>query len=169
MTQKKTKHHYIYLVLYRLAYNVPFATSILTTTNIDAHCQRHILQRISRSQKQELNKPPFGFIKVHCHRARTFTPGAIAVAKSRAQGCMVISHPLTPPSTTYDHTHWKTRDPVRSPIDKSVRARLVVGSVTTSESLVLNVFFLLFFLLHLFSRIIAATTPIAAVIIRPIS
>ena len=42
---------------------------------------------------------------------------------------------------TYDHTHWRTRDPVRSPIDKSVRARLVVGSVTTSESLVLYVFF----------------------------
>ena len=42
---------------------------------------------------------------------------------------------------TYDHTHWKTRDPVRSPIDKPVRARLVVGSVTTSESLVLYVFF----------------------------
>ena len=41
---------------------------------------------------------------------------------------------------TYDHTHWKTRDPVRSPIDKPVRARLVVGSVTTSESLVLYVF-----------------------------
>ncbi|KAH9235388.1 hypothetical protein K456DRAFT_1644197 [Colletotrichum gloeosporioides 23] len=34
---------------------------------------------------------------------------------------------------TYDHTHWKTRDPVRSPIDKPVRAGLVVGSVTTSE------------------------------------
>ena len=42
--------------------------------------------------------------------------------------------------TTYDHTHWRTRDPVRSPIDKPARARLVVGSVTTSESLVLYVF-----------------------------
>ena len=41
---------------------------------------------------------------------------------------------------TYDHTHWRTRDPVRSPIDKSVRARLVVGSLTTSEPLVLYVF-----------------------------
>ena len=47
--------------------------------------------------------------------------------------------------STYDHTHWKTRDPVRSPIDKPVRARLVVGSVTTSESLVLYVFFFLLF------------------------
>ena len=46
---------------------------------------------------------------------------------------------------TYDHTHWKTRDPVRSPIDKPVRARLVVGSVTTSESLVLYVLFVFFF------------------------
>jgi hypothetical protein len=36
--------------------------------------------------------------------------------------------------STYDHTIWKTRDPVRSPIDKPVRAGLVVGSVTTSES-----------------------------------
>ena len=57
-------------------------------------------------------------------------------------------------ANTYDHTHWRTRDPVRSPIDKPVRARLVVGSVTTSESLVLYVFFCLFLasfleLLHL--------------------
>ncbi|KAI1750753.1 hypothetical protein F4782DRAFT_242028 [Xylaria castorea] len=41
-----------------------------------------------------------------------------------------------PKSTTYDHSLWKTRDPVRSPIDKLESARLVVGSVTTSESLV---------------------------------
>ncbi len=51
-----------------------------------------------------------------------------------------ISTLLGPKENTYDHTHWKTRDPVRSPIDKPVRARLVVGSVTTSESLVLYVF-----------------------------
>ncbi|KAI3333122.1 hypothetical protein F4824DRAFT_473274 [Ustulina deusta] len=43
-------------------------------------------------------------------------------------------------SVTYDHTHWRTRDPVCSPIDKPMRAKLVVGSVTTSESLVLGVF-----------------------------
>ena len=41
---------------------------------------------------------------------------------------------------TYDHRHWKTRDPVRSPLDKPAIARLVVGWVTTSESLVLYVF-----------------------------
>ena len=46
---------------------------------------------------------------------------------------------------TYDHTHWKTRDPVRTLIDKPMRARLVVGSMTTSESLVLYVFFSCFF------------------------
>ena len=40
----------------------------------------------------------------------------------------------------YDHRHQKTRDPVRSPLDKLATARLVVGSVTTSESLVLYVF-----------------------------
>jgi hypothetical protein len=51
--------------------------------------------------------------------------------------------PGTPPSTAiYDHRYWKTRDPVRSPLDKSVTARLVVGSVTTSESLVLYIYFL---------------------------
>ena len=49
---------------------------------------------------------------------------------------------------TYDHTHWRTRDPVRYPIDKPVRARLVVESVTTSESLVLYVFCFLSFLCH---------------------
>ncbi len=44
-------------------------------------------------------------------------------------------------SGTYDHTHWNIRDPVRSPLVKPVRAGLVVGSVTTSEYLVLYVFF----------------------------
>jgi hypothetical protein len=44
-------------------------------------------------------------------------------------------------SVTYDHRHRKTRDPVRSPIDKPVIARLVLGWVTTGESLVLYVFF----------------------------
>ena len=44
-------------------------------------------------------------------------------------------------TSTYDHIHLKTRDPVRSPIDKQVRARLVLGSVTTGESLVLYVLF----------------------------
>ncbi|KAI1098468.1 hypothetical protein F4804DRAFT_122859 [Jackrogersella minutella] len=46
--------------------------------------------------------------------------------------------------STYDHRIWKTRDPVRSPIDKPNIARSVVGSVTTSESLVLYVFAILF-------------------------
>jgi hypothetical protein len=44
-------------------------------------------------------------------------------------------------AVTYDHRHWRTRDPVRSPIDKPVIARLVLGWVTTGESLVLYVFF----------------------------
>ena len=51
----------------------------------------------------------------------------------------------------YDHTLWKTRDPVRSPIDKPERAELVVGSVTTGESLVLYIgfyYFLIFSLVH---------------------
>jgi hypothetical protein len=43
-------------------------------------------------------------------------------------------------SATYDHRYWKTRDPVRSPIDKPIIARLVLGWVTTGESLVLYVF-----------------------------
>lgn len=42
-------------------------------------------------------------------------------------------------SDTYDHTQCKIRDPVRSPIVKSLRAGLVVGSVTTSEYPVLYV------------------------------
>ena len=42
-------------------------------------------------------------------------------------------------ASTYDHTQWKARDPVRSPLDKPLRAGLVVGSVTTSESPVLYV------------------------------
>ncbi|KAL2023041.1 hypothetical protein VTK56DRAFT_3951 [Thermocarpiscus australiensis] len=47
-------------------------------------------------------------------------------------------------TSTYDHTHWKVRRPVRSALVKPVRARLVVGSVTTSESLVLYVYFVFF-------------------------
>ena len=48
-------------------------------------------------------------------------------------------------TSTYDHTQWRTRDPVRSPIDKPLRGRLVVGSVTTSEHRLLHVFFSFFF------------------------
>ncbi|KAH8904360.1 hypothetical protein BR93DRAFT_141390 [Coniochaeta sp. PMI_546] len=40
----------------------------------------------------------------------------------------------------YDHRYWKTRDPVRSPIDKPVIVRLVLGWVTTGESLMLYIF-----------------------------
>ncbi len=43
-------------------------------------------------------------------------------------------------STTYDHRHQRTGHPVRSAIHKLVIGRLVVGSVTTSESLLLYVF-----------------------------
>ena len=55
-------------------------------------------------------------------------------------GMFPFSPALPPQTTTYDHTYWKTRDPVRSPLVKSVRVRSVVGSVTTSESLMLYVF-----------------------------
>jgi hypothetical protein len=48
-------------------------------------------------------------------------------------------------SSTYDHRCLKARDPVRSPIDKQTIARLVLGWVTTGESLVLYVFFFFFF------------------------
>ncbi len=48
--------------------------------------------------------------------------------------------------STYDHRHQRTGHPVRSAIHKLVIGRLVVGSVTTSESLLLYVryFFLAF-------------------------
>ena len=45
-------------------------------------------------------------------------------------------------TVTYDHRYRKIRDPVRSPIDKPVIVRLVLGWVTTGESLMLYVFFL---------------------------
>ena len=48
-------------------------------------------------------------------------------------------------SFTYDHRHWKARDPVRSPLVKPVIGGLVVGSVTTSEYPLLYVFFSFFF------------------------
>ncbi len=59
-----------------------------------------------------------------------------------------ISAPQHHHTTTYDHTHQKTWDPVRSPLIKLMRVRSVVGSVTTSESLMLYVFFSFLFLLH---------------------
>jgi hypothetical protein len=45
--------------------------------------------------------------------------------------------------STYDHRVWKTGLPVRSAVLKPHAGRLVVGWVTTSESLLLYVFFLL--------------------------
>jgi hypothetical protein len=63
-------------------------------------------------------------------------------------------------TATYDHRHRKTRDPVRSPIDKPVIARLVLGWVTTGESLVLYVFFS-FFLFHLLLEL-KARSPLGA-------
>ena len=52
-------------------------------------------------------------------------------------------------SITYDHTSKKTRDPVRSPIDKLERAGSVLRWVTTGESPVLYVFFFFFFALRI--------------------
>ncbi|KAJ9158440.1 hypothetical protein NKR19_g3313 [Coniochaeta hoffmannii] len=43
-------------------------------------------------------------------------------------------------TATYDHRRRKTRDPVRSPTDKPAIVRLVLGWVTTGESLMLYVF-----------------------------
>ena len=45
-------------------------------------------------------------------------------------------------SSTYDHRVWKTGLPVRSAVLKPHAGRLVVGWVTTSESLLLYVFVL---------------------------
>ncbi|KAM5510423.1 hypothetical protein FOXYSP1_10523 [Fusarium oxysporum f. sp. phaseoli] len=50
---------------------------------------------------------------------------------------------------TYDHSSWRIRGPVRSPRVKPRSAGLVVGSVTTSEYLVLYVFWCLFLFLLL--------------------
>jgi hypothetical protein len=46
---------------------------------------------------------------------------------------------LATSTSTYDHRYQRTRDPVRSPIDKLVIVRLVLGWVTTGESLMLYV------------------------------
>ena len=55
---------------------------------------------------------------------------------------------VVPYGNMYDQRLWKARDPVCSPIDKPETARLVVGWVTTSESLVLYMYF--FFFLFVF-------------------
>ncbi|PYH71005.1 hypothetical protein BO88DRAFT_479036, partial [Aspergillus vadensis CBS 113365] len=47
-------------------------------------------------------------------------------------------------TSTYDHRVWKTGLPVRSAVLKPHAGRLVVGWVTTSESLLLYVFVLYF-------------------------
>jgi hypothetical protein len=54
-----------------------------------------------------------------------------------------INAPIQPTSTC-DHIHKKISDPVRSPVIKLVRGRLVVGSVTTSEYRLLHVFYFFF-------------------------
>ena len=48
-------------------------------------------------------------------------------------------------SSTYDHRVWRTGLPVRSAVLKPHAGRLVVGWVTTSESLLLYVSFLFIF------------------------
>src|SRR4051794_24240362 len=65
------------------------------------------------------------------------SPGEVNIAQFEDCSTAPRTRLLIPTRpNTYDHRHWKTRDPVRSPIDKPATARLVVGSVTTSESLV---------------------------------
>ena len=80
--------------------------------------------------------------QLKCHTQRLYLPKPQRYGETSHIGRYLgICRVRTTYLNTYDHTHWRTRDPVRSPIDKSVRARLVVGSVTNSESLVLYVFF----------------------------
>jgi hypothetical protein len=55
-----------------------------------------------------------------------------------AAGHYIIN--LTLLTVMYDHRYQRTRDPVRSPIDKLVIVSLVLGWVTTGESLMLYVF-----------------------------
>ena len=87
----------------------------------------------------------------HFNRHQTASLNLSKKTVSEAVSLRVLPHRTATPcppthanqpchTVTYDHTHWRIRDPVCSPIDKPVRARLVVGSLTTSESLVLYVF-----------------------------
>ncbi|KAH9226079.1 hypothetical protein K456DRAFT_1934172 [Colletotrichum gloeosporioides 23] len=66
-----------------------------------------------------------------------------SLSKVGGFGCIASPRPSRGDSTsatnTCGHTQWKTRDPVRSPNDKPLRAGVVVGSVTTGECLVLHV------------------------------
>ncbi|KAK2050221.1 hypothetical protein LZ31DRAFT_548593 [Colletotrichum somersetense] len=73
------------------------------------------------------------------------TFGDLTPTPSPTQQLRALKVDLLVVTTTCDHTHWRTRDPVRSPIDKPVRAGVVVGSVTTGECPVLHVFGVLFF------------------------
>ena len=58
---------------------------------------------------------------------------------------------------TYDHRVWRTGLPVRSAVLKPHAGRLVVGWVTTSESLLLYVFVLFFILFVLIKAVSLAT------------
>ena len=62
--------------------------------------------------------------------------------------------------STYDHRIWRMRGPVRSPIAKPDTARLVVGSVTTSESLVLYVLHFV----HIFSDSVQGAIPYISIL-----
>ncbi|OJZ91258.1 hypothetical protein ASPFODRAFT_445816 [Aspergillus luchuensis CBS 106.47] len=59
-------------------------------------------------------------------------------------------------SSTYDHRVWKTGLPVRSAVLKPHAGRLVVGWVTTSESLLLYVFLPLLLFFHLTTYLLLA-------------
>ena len=67
----------------------------------------------------------------------------------------------------YDHRPWKARDPVCSPIDKPETASLVVGWVTTSESLVLYNFFSLVYSYYIQDLRIFMATVLAMYDHRP--
>ena len=62
-------------------------------------------------------------------------------------------------TTTYDHRVWKTGLPVRSAVLKPHAGRLVVGWVTTSESLLLYVFMSSFLRLVGTGRVYRPCTP----------
>ena len=99
-------------------------------------------------------------------------------------GIAVTNHPVISPSilqswdlslsqektSTYDHRVWKTGLPVRSAVLKPHAGRLVVGWVTTSESLLLYVFLFIFIssaLSHHLKHLLNRMEALGWIVVRP--
>ncbi|KAB5585472.1 hypothetical protein GE09DRAFT_28071 [Coniochaeta sp. 2T2.1] len=101
-----------------------------TDTEVSLDCYRNLDQCsvcIARDVREDIAVVPL----------LALAPAVPGLVSHRPSPSTSSDFPGSP--STYDHRYWRIRDPVRSPIDKPVTDRLVLGWVTTGESLLLYV------------------------------